>query len=109
MKLICTVLNAFALFAVLLLGAVSAHAESVSHNHGQITAAFEMVGSTDHVDLQADSSSPSDPAMHCGAAILGLEALRVDGTFEVTKVNFYPEVLPVLNDSKSDNLRPPRA
>lgn len=109
MKLLCTVLNAIALLTVLLLGTVSVHAESAGHDHRQIVGASEMVAVADHADLQEDGPSPSDPAMHCGAPILGPEPLGFNCTVRVTQVDFYPEITPALSNSRSDNLRPPRA
>lgn len=109
MKLFCAVLNAFALLAVLLLGAVSAHAESVGHDHLHVAGSSGVVAAGDHADLQNSDSSPVEPAMHCGAAILGPEALRVDCAVRVTAADFYPDVTPALSDSISENLRPPRA
>ena len=109
MKLVCTVLNAIALIAVLLLGTVSVHAESAGHSHPQIAEKSEMATVPDHDSLQDDSPSSSDPAMHCGAPILGPEPLRIDCAIRVTEVDFHPEVTPTLYDSLSDDLRPPRA
>ena len=109
MKLLCTVLNAIALITVLLLGTVSVHAESDGHDHRQIVSASEMVAVVDRADLQEDGPSPSDPAMHCGAPILGSELLPINCTVRVTQVDFYPEVMPFVSGSISDNLRPPRA
>lgn len=109
LKLFRTVLNAIALLAVLLLGAVSVHAESVGHDHTHIAGASEVAVALDHVDVQDGGTSPIEPAMHCGAAILGPEALRVDCALRVTAVDFYPHVAPALSISISENLRPPRA
>lgn len=109
MKLLCTVLNVIALLTVLILGTVSVHADSADHSHQKIVGASELATVPDHVDLQDDSPSSSDPAMHCGAPILGAEPLRIDCAIRVTEVDFYPEVTPALSNSRSDNLRPPRA
>jgi hypothetical protein len=109
LKLFCTVLNVIALLAVLLIGAVSVHAESVGHEHPHVAGAPEIVAAANHSDLQDDSRSPVEPAMHCGAAILGLEALRVDCAVRVTVVDFYPDLIPALSDSMFESLRPPRA
>lgn len=108
LKLFCTILNAIALLAVLLLGTVSAHAESVGHDHLHVASASEVVAAADHADLQNSDSSPAEPAMHCGAPILGPEPLRIDCAIRVIEVDFYPEVTPALSNSPSDNLRPPR-
>lgn len=109
MKLLCTVLNAIALLAILLLGTVSAHAESAEHSHQQINQASEINAAPEHVDLQGDTRSPGDPQMHCGAPILGPEPLLINFAIWVSEVSFYPEVTPALSYPRSDNLRPPRA
>lgn len=109
MKLLCTVLNVIALLTVLILGTVSVHADSADHSHQKIVGASELATVPDHVDLQDDSPSSSDPAMHCGAPILGPEPLGINCTVRVTQVDFYPEFMPVVSGSSSDNLRPPRA
>lgn len=109
LKLFRTVLNAIALLAVLLLGAVSVHGESVVHDHRHSASALETPATPEHVDLQNGSPSPIEPAMHCGAAILGPEALRVECAVRVTTVDFYPHVTSALSASISQNLRPPRA
>ncbi len=108
LKLFRTVLNAIALLAVLLLGAISVHAESVGHDHTHSAGASEVAGELEHADLQDGGPSPLEPAMHCGAAILGPEGLRVDCALRVTAVDFYPYVGPALSYSISENLRPPR-
>lgn len=107
MKLFRTVLNGIALVAVLLLGAISVHAESVGHDHRH-TGASEVASAPDHVDLQDSGPSPIEPAMHCGASILGPEVLCVDRALRVTAVDFYPHVGPALSTSISESLRPPR-
>jgi hypothetical protein len=109
LKLLYTALNVIALLAVLLLGAVSVHAESVGHEHRNIAGATEIIAVPDHAELKDGGPSPADPAMHCGAAILGPESPLVDCAIRVTEVDFYPEATPTLSDSRSGNLRPPRA
>lgn len=109
MKLFRTVLNAIALLAVLFVGAVSVHGESVGHDHRHTAGASEVAAAPDHVDLQHGGPSPIEPAMHCGAAILGPEAVRVEFALRVTAVDFYPDVTPAFSTSISENLRPPRA
>lgn len=108
MKLFRTVLNGIALVAVLLVGAISVHGESVGHDHTHFAGASEVAAALDHVELQDGGPSSIEPAMHCGAAILDPEVLRVDCALRVTPVDFYPYVGPALSISLSESLRPPR-
>lgn len=109
MKLFRTILNAIALLAVLLLGSVSVHAESIGHEHLHVAGESKIVVAINHADLQDSGPSSVEPAMHCGAAILVPEVPPVYCAVRVTAVDFYPDVSPALFESSSDNLRPPRA
>lgn len=105
MKLFCRLMNVLALVAVLLLGAVPAHA-SEPHEHPSVHDV-----ASDHERVIADDEGhwPDEPAMHCGAPILDVDPVRLECALQVSSIAYYvTDPARPLRVSITD-LRPPRS
>lgn len=107
MKLFCDIVNVLAMVMVLLLGAVSVHADEIRHSHA--AAVHMSEGDTQFPpDAGQGTHLPGDAAIHCGAPILGPEPMTLGCSVRVASVSYFGEDAAKPLDLAIQNLRPPR-
>ncbi|QQR40076.1 hypothetical protein [Devosia rhizoryzae] len=105
MKLLCSIVNTTALIIVLLMGAISVHADEGArsgHTH------FEVADMSSHGASEDDHPGSGETAIHCGAPILAAEPVSVHCALRADNVVYFGDD-PVTELSLSvDASRPPR-
>jgi hypothetical protein len=105
LKLVWHFVNLMALLMVLLLGAVSVHADEAGHAHGNLVHA--SVADTDsHADIAQQGHG--DAAIHCGAPILGPEPMTLGYSVRVAPMAYFDQDTAMPLELAVQDLRPPR-
>lgn len=107
MKLICDIVNVLAMVMVLLLGAVSVHADEITHSH-EAPVHLSEADFQFHPDARQGAQLPSDGAIHCGAPILGPEPMTIGCSVRVASVSYFGQNAAKPLDLAIRDLRPPR-
>lgn len=97
-----------AMVMVLLLGAVSVHADQTEHVHHAASQVSDVSSEDEHPGMQDVADRHGDAAIHCGAPILGPEPISVTCSLTVATVVYFAGDLPRPLGVAAQELRPPR-
>lgn len=106
MKALFNIVNVLAMIMVLLLGSVSVHAHDGGHSHAMDV--LDVFETEDGVDFALDGHPSDGSTMHCGAPILGPQAVELSYTIASAKVVYPTETTADPLNLSSGGLRPPR-
>lgn len=95
-----------ALLTVLMLGALSVHADEHVHA-GHVVEAWDTAPFNHAIDSHADHGDGA--AMHCGAPILGPEELVLACSVHVAAVRYFSRLSSPMLAVAMDDQRPPRS
>lgn len=107
LKSLFRLVNMLALVMVLMLGAVSVHADDVD-------LADRVQAETTHSDSHGSHASDhshllGEAAVHCGAPILGIEPVSLSCPVQVSSVVYFAQETDIPMSLAIEDLRPPRS
>lgn len=106
LKLIRQIVSLLAVVMVLLLGAVSVHADETGHSHD--VPVHISADSHSQADAVQPGHAHSDAVIHCGAPILTPAQIALGYSVRVASVAYYGQDASKPLDLAIQDLRPPR-